>query len=266
MLAVYAGHNSVSARYWLLGAPNDLRDQSRLNPDGAGIGWFDESGQLRLDRAPIEALNDPAFAWDAREVRSRALIAHVRHSSGTPRRLENTMPFEREGRLFAHNGELSDLSTVEALAGPWASGMVGDTDSERYLALITRRADALGSLAAGLSPAAAQLAASVPVLSLNCIMATPDELVALRYPETDTLWLLVRRAGPGLSGSGSDGPIRMDGDHVADSHVVVASEPLDGDQGWRQIESGELIHVDIDLQVTSIRALTDPPAWPIPLR
>ena len=38
------------------------------------------------------------------------------------------------------------------------------------------------------------------------------------------------------------------GDHLA---VVVASEPLDGDPGWRPLEPGELAHVKPDLSVSS---------------
>jgi len=247
----------------IAGWPNlSLNDQSRRNPDGAGIGWFDSAGRPRLDRAPVAALDDPAFADDARRVRSSAVLAHVRHSSGTVRRLANTMPFERDGRLFAHNGAFGDLPRVEQLAGRWADGLAGDTDSERYLSLITRRAAERGDLAGGLVAAAAELAAQVPVLSLNCIVLTPDELVALRYPETDTLWVLVRPAGPGMAGTGTDGPIRIFGDRSDNAHVVVGSEPLDGDPGWRALQPGELLHVDIDLKVTSAPApgLASPPA------
>ncbi len=167
MLAIYAGTSTVSGRFWLLDAPDNLDNQSRRNPDGAGIGWFDDDGTPRLDRAPLAALDDPAFARDARQVRSRAMVAHVRHSSGTPRRLENTMPFERAGRLFAHNGALGDLPAVKRLAGRWADDLAGDTDSERYLALVTRRATETGDLATGFARAAGELAATVPVLSLN---------------------------------------------------------------------------------------------------
>lgn len=260
MLAVFAGTASVSARYWLLGAPDDLQDLSRLNPDGAGIGWFDADGTVRIDRAPLAALDDPTFARDAKHVRSRAVIGHVRHSSGTPRSFANTMPFEREGRLFAHNGALGELPVIEALAGPWSQSLTGDTDSERYLALICHRAAQLASLADGIAAAASELAAAVPILSLNCVMATPDELVAFRYPETDTLWCLLHPAGAGLSGSGSDGPITMEVDGVSAPHIVVASEPLNDDPGWRLLEAGELVHVDASLRVTSTRPLTGPPA------
>ncbi len=265
MLAIYAGTSTVSGRFWLLDAPDNLDIQSRRNPDGAGIGWFDDDGTPRLDRAPLAALDDPAFARDARQVRSRAMVAHVRHSSGTPRQLENTMPFERAGRLFAHNGALGDLPAVKRLAGRWGDDLAGDTDSERYLALVTRRATETGDLATGLARAAGELAAAVPVLSLNCVIATVDELVAMRYPDTDTLWLLRRPAGPGLRGTGTDGPIRVAGDQASDAHVVLASEPLDDDPGWRPLAPGELVHVDAELHLTSMQPLTSPPARPLTL-
>ena len=258
MLAVFAGHGTVSARFWLLDAPDNLQNLSRTNPDGAGIGWFDQDGLPHVDRAPIEALDNPVFAQDARRLRSNSLIAHVRHSSGTRRSLENTMPFERAGRIFAHNGALGDLATVEALVG--ANSYAGDTDSERYLALITRRAAEQADLSRGLAEAVRELAAEVPVLSLNCVIASPDELVALRYPETDTLWILLRGPGAGLHSTGSDGPIRVSGDEADVPHVVVASEPLDDDAGWRPLQPGELVHVSAELEITSTLVRSGRPA------
>jgi glutamine amidotransferase len=47
--------------------------------------------------------------------------------------------------------------------------------------------------------------------------------------------------------------------------VVVASEPMDEDPGWRQLQSGELLHVAGDLAVTRRRVLTHPPAHPLTL-
>ena len=42
--------------------------------------------------------------------------------------------------------------------------------------------------------------------------------------------------------------------------VIVASEPMDEDPGWRALESGELLHVDGALKTTVTRALDEPPA------
>ena len=52
--------------------------------------------------------------------------------------------------------------------------------------------------------------------------------------------------------------------HEAPS-VVVASEELDGEDGWRMLAPGELVHVRPDLSVQSAVVLAEPPARPVPL-
>ena len=47
--------------------------------------------------------------------------------------------------------------------------------------------------------------------------------------------------------------------------VVVASEELDGESGWRMLEAGELVHVGADLRVQSAVVLPEPPARLVPL-
>jgi hypothetical protein len=47
--------------------------------------------------------------------------------------------------------------------------------------------------------------------------------------------------------------------------VIVASEPMDEDPGWRALESGELVHVGPTLKVDSTIALDGPPAHPLTL-
>jgi glutamine amidotransferase len=47
--------------------------------------------------------------------------------------------------------------------------------------------------------------------------------------------------------------------------VVVASEELDGENGWRMLAPGELVHVRLDLTVESAVVIPDPPAHPVPL-
>jgi hypothetical protein len=47
--------------------------------------------------------------------------------------------------------------------------------------------------------------------------------------------------------------------------VVVASEQLDGETGWRMLAPGELIHVRPDLSVESTIILTKPPARLMPI-
>jgi glutamine amidotransferase len=47
--------------------------------------------------------------------------------------------------------------------------------------------------------------------------------------------------------------------------VVVASEELDGETGWRMLASGELAHVRADLAIESAVVIPGPPAHLVPL-
>jgi glutamine amidotransferase len=51
----------------------------------------------------------------------------------------------------------------------------------------------------------------------------------------------------------------------AAASVVIASEELDGESGWRMLAPGELVHVRPDLSIESAVAITDPPARLVPL-
>jgi glutamine amidotransferase len=42
--------------------------------------------------------------------------------------------------------------------------------------------------------------------------------------------------------------------------TVIASQPMDTNPLWRLLDSGELIHVDEHLNITSTIAVPDPPA------
>jgi predicted glutamine amidotransferase len=50
-----AGGGRARATFWLLSAPDSLAAQSRREPDGTGLGWFDEQGAPHLDKQPIAA-------------------------------------------------------------------------------------------------------------------------------------------------------------------------------------------------------------------
>ena len=45
--------------------------------------------------------------------------------------------------------------------------------------------------------------------------------------------------------------------------VVVASERMDDNPGWRSVDPGELLHVDEKQNVTSTIAIGEPPAYPL---
>jgi predicted glutamine amidotransferase len=107
------GRRPVRATFWLLEAPDSLAEQSRRNPDGYGIGTFEEEGRPDIDKRPAAAFEDELFAREAKEEESPTFVAHVRYASSGRRSLENTHPFELNGRFSGQFSEPSRRSSRE---------------------------------------------------------------------------------------------------------------------------------------------------------
>jgi predicted glutamine amidotransferase len=308
LFGMTSGTKPVGATFWLLDAPDSLSSQSRRNVDGSGIGYFDQAGQSILDKQPEPAFSDEEFIREAKQAVSTTFVAHVRWATAGSRTVRNTHPFAMRGAIMAHNGGFGDLARLDYQLGTYRKLVLGDTDSERYFALITQQIDACGGdVGAGITAAARWIGERLPVSSLNVIVATPGELWALRYPGQHALHVIERPAGDSIpagaaspdgsaspdgaaspdgsaspdgpaSRSGAAGQAPSPGLHVRSSTssvhapalrsvptVVVASEELDGERGWRMLGDGELIHVRRDLTVESAIVIPGPPAQLVPL-
>jgi predicted glutamine amidotransferase len=267
LFGLHAGAAVVPATFWLLDAPDSLEAQSHRNPDGAGIGVFGADGVPRVEKQPIAAWDDTAFAAEARERTGTTFVAHVRHASTGAHTVANTHPFEQAGRVFAHNGVVEGLDELDArLVELGASGLVlGETDSERVFALITAEtAGRGGDVTAGLIAAIGWIGDHLPVYAVNVVLSTATDLWALRYPATHELWVLQRPPG----GAATSHPLdaRTDRIHARSEElaerpsVIIASEPMDGDPGWRLLDSGELLHVPKNLVPVASMPFQDRPA------
>jgi predicted glutamine amidotransferase len=265
LFGLTAGDNRVRATFWLLDAPDSLEAQSHRNADGAGLGYFGPDGGVVLDKQPEAAFRDREFQRAARQADSSAFVAHVRWATTGGRSVRNTHPFGMKGRVMAHNGGFGSLARLEAELGPYGGLVLGDTDSERYFALITKQTDAHGGdVGAGIAAAARWIGRHLPVSALNIIVAAPGELWALRYPGQHALHILNRPAGAGLHVRSATSSVHAPA--LADvASVVIASEELDGEAGWRMLEPGELVHVRRDLSVESRMAVPEAPAHLVPL-
>jgi glutamine amidotransferase len=272
LFAMSGGRTPVTATFWLLEAPDSLSEQSRREPDGTGLGYFDEAGRPVVSKRAVAAFHDADFAREATEVHSRTFVAHVRYASTGGLAERNTHPFEQDGRLFAHNGVIEGLDRLEAELGDAMSLVRGETDSERFFALITRETRRTGDVGEGITAAARWVAENLPVFSINLVLITAEELWALRYPDRHDLLVLEREAGgpegsAHLAHSSPRGRIRVHSGDLADQRaVVIATERMDDDPAWTAMESGELLHVDPDLRVTRRRVLDAPPAHPLTMQ
>ncbi|MQY27818.1 class II glutamine amidotransferase [Nocardia aurantia] len=262
LFGLSAAPQRVRATFWLLDAPDSLAAQSRREPDGTGLGTFGRDGAPLVEKQPIAAYEDTAFACEARERESVTFVAHIRYASTGGLSGRNTHPFRQRDRLFAHNGVVRGLDELEAELGDYRRLVAGETDSERVFALITQRTDRHGGdVTAGITDAAAWIGEHLPVYALNLILTTATELWALRYPDTHDLYVLERQpAGRHLEHVGHAGTVHAHSSRLAElPAVVVASERMDEDPGWRLLRSGELLHVDNRLGTRSEVVLEAPP-------
>ncbi|HKS45500.1 MAG TPA: class II glutamine amidotransferase [Amycolatopsis sp.] len=272
LFGMTAAPRRVRATFWLLDAPDSLARQSRREPDGAGLATFGPTGAPRVRKQPLAAYEDRQFAMEARECASTTFVAHIRYASAGPVEPRNTHPFEQRGRVFAHNGVLDGLDTLDAELGEYRELVEGETDSERLFALITKRIDRRdGDVTTGIADAAIWVAENLPVYAMNLVFATANELWALRYPATHELFVLERAAGGRhgrrhLEHASPAGTVRArSGDLAVFPAVVVASERMDEDPGWQPVRPGELVHVDDRLVVRHEMILPGPPRYPLSL-
>ncbi|MEL6346367.1 MAG: class II glutamine amidotransferase, partial [Myxococcota bacterium] len=123
-----------SASAGLVGDCNALVEQARRHSDGWGIGVI--RGDTTLIRKSSQAaFADPDFGQVSRNLRSGALIAHIRKATVGDVRERNAHPFSCGRWLFAHNGSIFgfeqlrdrvDAHTAHDLCGK----IQGTTDSE----------------------------------------------------------------------------------------------------------------------------------------
>jgi len=273
LFGLHAGEEPVRATFWLLDAPGSLAVQSERNPDGFGLATFEPDGAVDVDKRPVRAAGDELFLREAREECSRTYLAHVRYADTGAPAMANTHPFVQDGRAFAHNGVVGELDRLERELGDVRGLVEGETDSERLFAAITKAIrEHDGDVWEGIVAATRRLAAGFALYSLNFILATADDVWALRYPEHNELLILERAAGGPrgahlLDETSQYGTLRMRSAEGAERPLVVlASEPMDEDPGWEAIRPGELLHVGPDLRVRREVVLPDPPAKPMQLR
>ena len=272
LFALHAGERDVTAEFWLLDAPSSIARQSERNADGYGLAALTAGRGMVLIRNPVQASADPAYQQVARRLDACEMLVHLRYASTGGVSLVNTHPFSQDGRLFAHNGVVGDLERIEARLGSNRAMVMGDTDSERFFALITlaiRKAG--GDVRAGITAAVHEMVSDYELYSLNFVLGDIGHIWAFRYPEHNPLHLHRRqRGGPTgtapLDEADAAGTLRLHSEDAAVTPlVVIASERISDEPGWEEIGPGELVHVGPDLEVERETIVAGPPAHPMTL-
>ena len=217
----------------------DFLRLAAVHGDGWGHAWS-TAGSFDVRKSPDSALTSAEFDELSREQPAEAALTHLRWATlGLSVGPANTHPFT-DGRIaFAHNGSIKPPAALDALIDPVIAGRrQGDTDSERYfLALLSRMAEGAAPAEALATTVSDVLAGGAEVHSLNCLLLTPEALIAVcAYDPTwgddrDYYPLLHRRAG---------------------DTVVVASTGWTDSAGWSTLSNGQMLVVERGTLETSV--------------
>lgn len=245
----------------LLEPEHSLIDQSlnarmgnwTTNGDGFGMGWYNETGHPSLYRSTAPAWNDRNLRELATHVRSGAVFAHVRASTGTPVQQTNCHPF-RDGRwLWMHNGEIKGFNLMRrelllAVDPDRFNGIEGSTDSEVmfYLALtlgLTEDPIAAVERMAGLIEETAARHGVEDPLHMSVATSDGERLWAFRYASGG--------GAPSLFHTTDVSELRMlypdspQLDELSDATRLIVSEPLGDTPGvWNAIPESSCCVVD----------------------
>jgi glutamine amidotransferase len=211
--------HSLAHQSW---QPGDMRGGGTINADGFGVAWYPDGGDPVRYRRSCPLWTDPDLPALARVTMAGALLAAVRSATvGTPVTEPATAPF-LEGRwLFSHNGVVAGWpDSVAPLAARLPARdlltLAAPTDSALLWALVRHRLREGVPLAEAVRDTVVEVAGAAPGSRLNVVATDGASLVA-----TTLSHALSVRAGSGA--------------------VLLSSEPLDSDPGWRPVPDGHLV-------------------------
>ena len=235
-----------------------------LNGDGFGISWYvpEETDEPAIFKDVTPAWNNQNLLSLARVVRSGCIVAHIRAATpGMPVSHLNCHPFSWGRFTFAHNGEVGGFGTIrrEIQAGLSDSAfelLKGSTDSEHLFALFASKygersgESKLEAMASALVDAIATIESTkekygIGTTSLLNVVLTDGELTIItRYvspgkQKPHSLYLHVGSAYECV-----DGVCHMRDRSESGDTVLVASEPISHDEGWRHIEANTMLLID----------------------
>jgi glutamine amidotransferase len=200
-----------------------MRGGGTINADGYGVGWY-VSGRaepVRYRRSgPLWA--DPALPGLAAATWSGAVLAAVRSATvGMPVVETASAPFTEGTWLFSHNGLVagwpdSVVKLAERLPTRDLLSLDAPTDSAFLWAVVRDRLRAGATPREAIADTVAEVAVVAPGSRLNLLLTDGSTIIASTLGHA-----LALRAG--------------------DGSVLVSSEPLDDDPGWRPVPDSHLL-------------------------
>jgi glutamine amidotransferase len=257
----------------LVSAENALLQQSDRHPDGWGVAYYN-AGAPHVIKSVSTAMDDHLFRRVSGIVASETVLAHLRKATQGELSIINTHPFQYGHWTFAHNGNIAGFAElreelVARVPAVLRRYILGDSDSEVlfYLLLghMARRCELHrpGYPLEDLLAAVRETVAEITAVAGPCQPDDgPPEATYLTFVITNGSTMLAHQGGkrlhfttykrrcPERDTCPSFGPeCEAATDRGFVKHLVVSSEPLQGENVWNELAPFEVVAVDWRMQL-----------------
>lgn len=245
----------------LMSADNALARQSERHPDGWGVAYY-ASGAPHVIKSAGTAMTDVLFRRVSGVVTSQTVVAHIRKATQGDVHTLNCHPFQFGRWVLAHNGDVRDFADIrpaliERIAPKLRNFLLGDTDSEvifhLFLTYLSARADLArrGTPVDVVADALRRAIADVQELSngdrdpLLTLVVTDGEIMVAHQGGKELFVSTHKnrcseRESCAFFAAECEQPTRTG--YV--NHLILSSEPLQGENVWTPMKQGDLIAVD----------------------
>ncbi len=229
----YVSHEDRSLSEFVGPAFNEFAELSWLHCDGWGVAGVESGADYpTLVVEPTQASKSEEFAKITQSSKSDGALLHLRWATaGLPVKSGNTHPFTHGEISFIHNGGVLPASSLEPfIDNDLLTKLRGETDSERYFALIVTQMRTLGLVEGALS-AVRMIKEKLNYTSLNAMLLTPSQMIVINEHT-------FKATPPGQTEAYYDLYYRKDAEGV-----LVASSGWD-QTGWTLIENHRALVID----------------------
>ncbi|MCD6310497.1 MAG: class II glutamine amidotransferase [Candidatus Eremiobacteraeota bacterium] len=246
-----------------------FKNFAKRNPDGWGIGWYEEKGTAKVFKQRLSAVAEESkLPILSKEVRSKIIIAHVRKRTQGNASEKNSHPFQHKNWIFAHNGSVDKNYLWELLNDNHRNAIKGETDSEVYFHWILQCVKEEENVENGLRKAIEHVVKGSyskgsysRYTGLNFLLSDGKKLYAFRYSSHSKNYyaLFELKREPTTSG-----PMELLSKETAslirskslkrEKSILVCSEKLTEEE-WKSIKLGNLLVINPDLNVREVNMI-----------
>jgi len=247
----------------LIDADNALAVQSSAHPDGWGVAYYVD-GAPHLTKSASTALHDTLFRRVSGIVASETVVAHIRKATVGQNSVLNTHPFQYGRWVFAHNGDIPEFercrSKLHAEIAPRLRRFIlGTTDSEVIFYLFLSRLQRHGPLSQKrvLDEVFEAMDETIALVRDVCDGPDAPSDALLNLLVTDGQCIAAYQGGKELYYSThkrrcSERDVcpyykpecETHSDSGLVSHLLISSEPLQGENVWQEMGQGDMVGCD----------------------